>query len=54
MTDPKETAARVRLEAYALRRVLDLDAPDRPEACADRSSTSRSQVTPGNPASRSA
>jgi len=35
MTDPKETAARVRLEAYALRRVLDLDAPDRPEACAD-------------------
>jgi hypothetical protein len=35
MTDPKETAARVRLEAYALRRVLDLDAAGRPEACAD-------------------
>ena len=35
MTDPKETAARVRLEAYALRRVLDLDAGDRPDACAD-------------------
>ncbi len=34
MTDPKETAARVRLEAYALRHVLDLDAADRPDACA--------------------
>jgi len=31
MTDPKETAARVRLEAYALRRVLDLDAPTAPK-----------------------
>lgn len=34
MTDPKETAARVRLEAYALRCVLDLDAGERPDACA--------------------
>jgi hypothetical protein len=34
MTDPKETAARVRVEAYALRCVLDLDAGERPDACA--------------------